>query len=198
MVAALAAAGGDDTMSIQVSVCGLIVIPGREEQGWETGLYVEEVAELDLNVALGFTRHRIHEEGFGNAYSNASFIAAAFHPGVADRCAGLDYADTPVYMFEERDHHPNVLTTYTVCGFYRETWRTYSGIQEAISPRMAYLQAREEVQQEGRYLYVANVHRGVIPRLPLITGGEPPAFGDPSCHTGAEMAETIALLLTGG
>lgn len=195
MAAALVAAGGDDTMSTLISVCGLIVIPGREEQGWETGLYVEEVAELDLSAALEFTRHRIREEGFGNAHSDASFIAAAFHPGVADRCAGLDYADMPVNIQEEYEHTAGSLWApddYTVCGFYSDTWQTYSGVHQEVSPRMAYLAAWWEAEKEGHYLYVANVHKGVIPRLPMLGTSNPPEFGDPGCRTATEMAEVIA------
>lgn len=181
-------------MSAKVSVCGLVVIPGRESQGWECGCYWEELTELDLSVALNFTRNRIHNEGELKRYPNASFIAASFHPDWVPRCPGIEYADQPV-NFGEEEEKSDGLFTYTVCGFYADTWQTYSGQWSAISPRMAYLAAWEfEQNTSGRYLYVANVHEGVIPRLPMLGTGEPPAFGDPGCHTVVEMAEAIAAL----
>ena len=185
--------GGDGrAMSTKVSVCGLIVIPGRESQGWECGCYWEEVTELDLGVALSFTRNRLRDESEANGYPNASFIAASFHPDYVPRCPGIEYADQPVNPSEEGDGDEPV---YTVCGFYPDPWQTYSGLWSARTPRMAYLAAWEHEQNtSGRYLYVANVHEGVIPRLPVLGTDEPPAFGDPGCHTVAEMAEAIAAL----
>lgn len=178
-----------------ISVCGSIVIPQREQQGWECGLYHEELTEVDLSVALNFTRKRIHDEGLGNGYDGASFIAAAFHPGHVDRCPGIEFADQPVDVFEERDNHSGI-RRYTVCGFYPDNWQTYCGYFDAISPRMAYLAAYEAEQNErGRYLYVANVHEGELQRLALPTTSEPPAFGDPACKTPTDMADAMASLL---
>ena len=178
-----------------ISVCGSIVIPQREQQGWECGLYHEELTEVDLSVALNFTRKRIHDEGLGNGYDGASFIAAAFHPGHVDRCPGIEFADQPVNPHEEYDHHPRE-SRYTVCGLYSDNWQTYCGYFDACGPRMAYLAAYEaELNASGRYLYVANVHEGELQRLALPTTSEPPAFGDPACKTSTDMADAMASLL---
>lgn len=183
-------------MSELVSVCGLIVIPQREHQGWECGLYHEELAELDLSVALNFTRKRIHDEGLGNGYDDASFIAAAFHPGHVDRCPGIEYADQPVNVDEEFEHRLDGVARYTVCGLYAGTWQTYCGYFDAISPRMAYLSAYETVQNnESRYLYAANVHDSELQRLPVPGTSEPSAYGDPACRTAADMADAMRALL---
>jgi hypothetical protein len=182
-------------MAELISVCGLIVIPQREQQGWECGLYHEELTEVDLSVALNFTRKRIHDDGLGNGYDRASFIAAAFHPGHVDQCPGIEYADQPVNAKEEYENHSGI-RRYTVCGFYPDNWQTYCGYWDAISQRMAYLTAYEaELNDTGRYLYVANVHAGEQPRIAVPGTSEPPAFGDPACKTPADMADAMAALL---
>lgn len=186
-------------MSLLISVCGLIVIPEREEQGWECGLYHEELAELDLSVALDFTRKRIHDEGLGNGYDRASFIAAAFHSGHVDRCPGVEFADTPVDPDEEFEHRRDGVSRYTVCGLYADNWQTYCGYFDAISPRMAYLAAWDAEQDaSGRYLYVANVHEGELQRHPVPGTTTPPAWGDPGCTSQAEMADAMRALLGKG
>ena len=182
-------------MSIQITCCGLTVIPDRESQGWECGNFWEELATLDLADALNFTRARIRDMGQANGHDRASFIAAAFHPGWVPQLAGLEYADQPVDVQEEREHHGDTLHPYTVCGFYPDTWQTYSGYHEAISPRMAYWDAWLGAQAEDRYLYVANVHPGCIQRYPIPGIGQAPAFGHPSCQTAEEMAAEMDSLL---
>lgn len=179
---------------IDISVCGLIVIPGREQQGWECALRQETLAELDLSDALNFAREEIRIECLDNGLLGCSFIAAAFHPGKVEVCPGLDYADQPVNVREEQEHHSDA-QIYTVCGFYADDWQTYSGYWTAVSPRMAYYAAFEHEQgQSGRYLYVANVHEGELERLNL-PNGEPPAYGDPACKTSTQMADAINTLL---
>lgn len=186
-------------MSVELSVCGLYVIPGREQQGWECGLYPVTVESVDLSVALNFARLEVTREAEANGLAGSSFIAASFHPGKVDKCPGLEYADQPVNINEERDRFGGGrLRVYTVCGFYADNWQTYSTYVDAISPRMAYYQAWEDVQQtEGRYLYVANVHEGTIERCPVPGTDEAPAFGDPSVTTPEEMGAELELL-TGG
>lgn len=180
-------------MSIDVSACGLIVIPGREPQGFECALRQIAVVELDLSVALNFTRDLIRHEAEVAGLAGCSFIAAAFHPGHVDVCPGIEYADQPVEPSEERS---GGLDRYTVCGFYAEDWRTYSGYEDAETPRMAYLQAWRRVQnKEGRYLYVAGVHLGELTRHPMLGTTEPPAFGDPACRTSETMAEEMNTLM---
>lgn len=182
-------------MNIQVSVCGLYVIPGREPQGWETGLWHEELAALDLSVALEFTRTRVHAEALANGLDGTSFIAAAFHSSHITRCTGIEYADQPVNYAEEAARGHGTGKGYTVCGFYADNWQTYSGWWYAKTPRLAYLAAYENVRDsEGRYLYVANVHPEYIDRLAGKTG-EPPAFGDPLATTPAEMEVALNEIL---
>lgn len=179
-------------MTELVSVCGLIVIPGREPQGWECGLYHEELDSVDLGVALNFTRAHLADEGLGNGHPDVTFLAAAFHPGGVDRCPGIEYADTPVDPREEQEHHPGPPRVFTVCGLYPDNWQTYSGYHQAVSPRMAYLEAWEQEQNTtGRYLYVANVHEG---RVGCLVGpsGERPAWGDPGCRSETEMTDLIS------
>ena len=184
-------------MALELSVCGLYVIPGREVQGWEGGNYWQEVVDLDLSVALGFTRQRVHEESLGNGLSGTSFIAAASHPGHVIRCEGIDYADQPVNPEEEYQHFSNDMKRFTVCGFYADTFQTYSAWTEAISPRMAYLTEFDRVQQTegGRYLYVACVHPDHISRLAMPGSLEPPAFGDPLVTTPEQMGEELDSIL---
>lgn len=188
-------------MSIDVSVCGLIVIPGRESQGFECALRQVELAELDLSVALNFARSLIRDEAEVTGLPGVSIIAAAFHPGKVEVCPGLEYADQPVNPDEERREiggfvQSGPLSHYTVCGFYADNWQTYSGYEDAETPRMAYLQAwRTVADTTGRYLYVAGVHPGEIPRHPLPGTSEPPAFGDPTCLTAAAMTDVMNTLM---
>lgn len=180
-------------MSLDVTTCGLIVIPDREPQGYECGLYYEELTELDLSVAINFTRARLADQGLGNVHPDVHFIAASFHPGKAPQCPGIEFADQPVDVQEEEEEHATdlQLREYTVCGFYADNWQTYSGYHKAISPHMAYWDAWQDVQAEGRYLYVANVHSGRWERHPVPGTDEPPAFGDPDCRTAEEMASLM-------
>jgi len=179
-------------VSLDLSVCGLIVIPGREQQGWECALRQVQLSELDLSVALNFTRDLIRTECLDNGLANCSFIAAAFHPGKAEICPGLEYADQPVEPSEETSGPERM---FTVCGFYADTWQTYSDYWSAETPRMAYLMAWKHVQNTfGHYLYVANVHDGELERHPVPGTKEPPAYGDPACTTAAMMADEMSTL----
>lgn len=184
-------------MSVELSVCGLYVIPGREQQGWECGLYPVTLDTLDLSVALNFARLEVKREAEANGLTGSSFIAASFHPGKEDKCPGLEYADQPVDISEERERFGGGrLRMYTVCGFYADNWQTYSTYVDAISPRMAYYQAFIDVEQEeGRYLFVANVHEGTVERLAMPGTDEPPAFGDPLATTPAEMDAILQSIL---
>lgn len=182
-------------MSLDISACGLTVIPGRERQGWECTLRQVQLAELDLSAALNFTRELIRNECLTAGLPGCSFIAAAFHPGKEDVCPGLEYADQPVNIREEMARNCRV-STYTVCAFYSDTWQTYCGYHEAVSPRMAYYQAFEQEQGDsGRYLYVAGVHRGEVLRHSMPGTDEAPAYGDPACATAEAMADEMNTLL---
>jgi hypothetical protein len=184
-------------MSTQLSVCGLIVIPGREQQGWECAQYPVTVDVLDLSVALNFARLEVTAEAQANGYTGANMIAASFHPGDPGKCEGLEFADQPVNMDEERERFGGGRNRlYTVCGFYADTWQTYSGVVEAFSPRHAYYMAFDQVQTEtGHYLYVANVHEGEVERLAIPGTDRPPAFGDPLATTPAEMEARLQDIL---
>jgi hypothetical protein len=183
-------------MALELSVCGLYVIPGREAQSWEGGNYWQEIATPDLSVALNFTRLRIATETLANGYAGTSFIAAAFHPGHIDRCPGIECADQPVSAEEEYQRFGHTLASYTVCGFYSDNFQTYSSWWSAVSPRMAYLTAFDDVQrQEGRYLFVSCVHEGMVERLAMPGTAEPPAFGDPLITTAEAMAEEMSSIL---
>lgn len=184
-------------MSTQLSVCGLIVIPGREQQGWECAQFPVEVDAIDLSVALNFARLQVAMEAQGNGLTGSSMIAASFHPGDPGKCEGLDFADQPVDMAEERERFAGGRSRlFTVCGFYADTWQTYSGTVEAISPRHAYYMAFDQVQTEsGHYLYVANVHNGEVPRLAMPGTDQPPAFGDPMATTPQEMEAQLQDIL---
>jgi hypothetical protein len=186
-------------MTIDISVCGLIVIPGREPQGWECGLYWEQLTELDLSVALNFTRERVRNEAITAGYPRCSFIVAAFHPGKVPQCSEIIYADTPVNPDEENEHHANWFSNYTVCGFYSDNWQTYSGVHQAISPRMAYFAAWEQERiRNNRYLYVANVHENRASRLCVPGSDTPPIWGDPACVTEEEMTSAMTEILSQG
>jgi hypothetical protein len=176
-------------MSTQLSVCGLIVIPGREQQGWECAQYPVTVDVIDLSVALNFARLQVAAEAKANGLTGSTMIAASFHSDDPGQCEGLEFADQPVDMGEERERFGGgKLRTYTVCGFYADTWQTYSGVVEAISPRHAYYMAFDQVQTKtGHYLYVANVHDGEVGRLAIPCTNQPPAFGDPLATTPEEM-----------
>jgi hypothetical protein len=188
---------GPDAMTLDVSVCGLIVIPQREPQGYECALRQVTLAELDLSVALNFARGLVRTEAETTGLADCSMIAAAFHPGKVEVCPGIEYADQPVEPSEEI---PGPDQWFTVCGFYADTWQTYSGYQMAATPRMAYLQAWREVANThgGRYLYVANVHLGQLARHPVPGTQAPPAYGDPACETMGQMASAMDELLGKG
>lgn len=150
----------------------------------------------DLSVALNFARLEVTREAEANGCAGTSFIAAAFHPGRVDKCRGLEYADQPVDVAEERGRFGTRRRMFTVCGFYADNWQTFSTYVEEVSPRMAYWSAWEDVQQaEGRYLYVANVHEGTVQRHPVPGTDEPPPFGDPLVTTAEAMAAEIRSIL---
>lgn len=176
-------------MSVPVSVCGLIIPTGREPAGWEGALYHVELAELSasgVHVAVGFAELLLRQEAELIGDSNAGFLASTVHPGPIERCPGFTFADEAVDVASELERWPTLLD-YTVCGLYADTGQTYCGWHTAHGPRMAYYAAWTQAQDEDRFLLLANVHEGEIPRC----FPEALPFGDPLCATELEMRQTL-------
>lgn len=175
-------------MTVSVSVCGLIALPGVEPYAWQTAFYQHELAEEHAGVAVDFTRVQVREEGFAVGYPNAVFLGSAVHPRYVQRCGGIDFADISVDGDEEMERYQTT-ETYTVCGVYLDNGETYCDAWVEYGPRMAYLAAWNCARDNGREFLVACVHEGIVERLPGLL------FADPACDTEDESRSSMSELV---
>lgn len=172
-------------MAVELTVCGVHVVRGDEPSSWNTGHYHQEVVDPepdddpDYTVAIEFVQMWVAKEGARGGW-DATFFAAAVHPGHVDRCAGFAFADIEILDLDaEADRYPEE-SDYTVCGIYLETGRTYCCVWTTPGPAVAYYRAWEEATQEKLTFLLACVHEGILPCFDL-------PFADPTCDSDEAM-----------
>lgn len=174
-----------------VTLCGLVASREVECQGWKTAFYQIELAELSAPVAQGFVQVEVDREAEALGQT-ASFLLCVMHAGHdVERAPRIDWADQDVDEDEEMRLWPTA-STWTVCGAFLDNGQAYHGLWVAHGPRMAYATAWDHYNSRGRYLYVADVHPGVVARVP-----ESPTFIDAQCRTEGEMSLRLAELIPG-
>lgn len=177
-------------MSIQVSVCCLIAVTGRDRYRWPTGFYRKELSEPDALVAQQFVQLDVDREGatIGEA---GQVLVVNIHPGHVEHCPEVYEADMEVDPDRETALHP-LTEQFTVCGMDAETGQCYSGLWVANGPLMAYAAAYTHF--EGLYghdLLVGAVHPGVQDTAVYAT-----PWADPGCDTQAAMTLRMTELVT--
>lgn len=167
-------------MTIKVSLCGNIAVPGDEVQSWQTAFYQLELAEPDAVAALAFAKTLYLDKELAFP-SQADLIVSTIHPDWETRCTVITHADMEVDEDREMWLYP-AQQLYTVCGWILETGEAYCDYWIANGPRLAYAQAWHSAQDTYGTFMVSCVHEGELARVPWT-----PSYIDPSCKTEADV-----------
>jgi hypothetical protein len=174
-------------MAYPISVCGLLACPRTEPAAWQTRFSHIEVAEPDAKVAKEFIELEIDTEGMAIGETDTDLLVATIHPLHIDYSRLITHADMAV-PDDECDRWS--VDTWTVCGIFADNGQCYSGLWASYGPLAAYGTAWNHFRTQGRELWVAGVHHGIVEREEWT-----PTFADPTCTTEDAMAQRLGELI---